>query len=35
LAGLFGKPVSIGIIVLACDPSSYAEQEAALVRDFG
>ena len=35
LAGLFGKPVCVGIIVLTCYPCSNSEQESALVRDVG
>jgi hypothetical protein len=35
LAGLFGEPFCVGIIVLACDPCSHSEQESALVRDLG
>ena len=30
LAGLFGKLVCVGIIVLTCDPLSHSEQDSAL-----
>ena len=32
LASLFGEPVCVGLIVLACDAGSHGEQESALVR---